>query len=380
MSYQINIPFTFRNLPGLTLNAQLYSTLGATVGSLITTGFVDFGNGAYSHYATIPDGQVGAFLVWDASAPTRVIAIAINPQETENSDVKTSSRSTFSGGAVASVTGNVGGNVVGSVASVTAGVTVTTNNDKTGYGLSSAAIQAIWDALTSALTTSGSIGKLIVDNLNATITSVFNRLGAPSGASVSADIAAINAKTTNLPALPASTTNITAGAITTVTNLTNAPTAGDLTATMKASVTTAATAATPTAAAVTGSVGGNVVGSIGSLASQAKADVNTEADAALADVGVTTTITGRIDAAITSRLATAGYTTPPTTSQIVTAIMAYVLENGKTFLAAVLDMWSVTVGDSVADDDADPTSIAYDSPDGTVQVTHTLTDTTRTHS
>lgn len=39
-------------------------------------------------------------------------------------------------------------------------------------------------------------------------------------------------------ALPASTTNITAGTITTVTNLTNAPTAGDLTATMKASVNT----------------------------------------------------------------------------------------------------------------------------------------------
>ncbi len=42
-----------------------------------------------------------------------------------------------------------------------------------------------------------------------------------------------------------------AGAVTTVTNLTNAPTAGDLTATMKASVTTAATAATPTVTAGT---------------------------------------------------------------------------------------------------------------------------------
>jgi hypothetical protein len=40
----------------------------------------------------------------------------------------------------------------------------------------------------------------------------------------------------------------------TITNLTNAPTAGDLTATMKTSVTTAATAATPVAASVTGNV------------------------------------------------------------------------------------------------------------------------------
>lgn len=58
------------------------------------------------------------------------------------------------------------------ITTVTTATNLTTNNDKTGYGLSSAAVQAIWDALTSALTTSGSIGKLIVDNLNATITSV----------------------------------------------------------------------------------------------------------------------------------------------------------------------------------------------------------------
>lgn len=50
-------------------------------------------------------------------------------------------------------------------------VTVGTNNDKTGYGLSAAAVQAIWDALTSALSTANSVGKLIVDNLNATVSS-----------------------------------------------------------------------------------------------------------------------------------------------------------------------------------------------------------------
>lgn len=45
------------------------------------------------------------------------------------------------------------------------------NIGKTGYALSAAGVQAIWDALTSALTTVGSIGKLLVDNVNATITS-----------------------------------------------------------------------------------------------------------------------------------------------------------------------------------------------------------------
>lgn len=47
-------------------------------------------------------------------------------------------------GAVGSVTGNVGGNVVGSVGSVTGAVTVGTNNDKTGYALSTTGIDALF--------------------------------------------------------------------------------------------------------------------------------------------------------------------------------------------------------------------------------------------
>ncbi len=71
-------------------------------------------------------------------------------------------------GAVGSVTGNVGGNVVGSVASVTGavgsvtgGVTVTTNNDKTGYALSAAGVDAIWDEAASGHTTSGTYGQYL---------------------------------------------------------------------------------------------------------------------------------------------------------------------------------------------------------------------------
>ncbi len=45
------------------------------------------------------------------------------------------------------------------------------NIGKTGYALSSAGVQAIWDALTSALTTVGSIGKRIADNLDLTVSS-----------------------------------------------------------------------------------------------------------------------------------------------------------------------------------------------------------------
>lgn len=88
------------------------------------------------------------------------------------------------------------------------------NIGKTGYALSAAGIQAIWDALTSALITVGSIGKLLVDNINATVSS----------------------------RMPTTHINATGGAVdtvttaTTATNLTNAPTNGDLTAAMKASV------------------------------------------------------------------------------------------------------------------------------------------------
>jgi hypothetical protein len=57
-------------------------------------------------------------------------------------------------GAVGSVTGNVGGNVTGSVGSLTA-----------------TAVQNIWDDLSVNNTVVGSVGKLIVDNLNATVSS-----------------------------------------------------------------------------------------------------------------------------------------------------------------------------------------------------------------
>ena len=98
-------------------------------------------------------------------------------------------------GAVGSVTGNVGGNVTGSVASVTGNV-------------------------------GGSVGSVAANGITATSIAA----DAINAASVKADAVT---KIQNGLATP---TNITAGTITTVTNLTNAATNGDLTATMKASV------------------------------------------------------------------------------------------------------------------------------------------------
>jgi len=70
----------------------------------------------------------------------------------------------------------------------------------------------------------------------------------------------------------------------------------------------------------------------------------------------------------------------PSAAAVVSAIMAYALETGKTFEQAMLNIWSVTVGDSTANDAQNPTSIVYDDPVGVASVTHTLTDTTRVAS
>lgn len=106
---------------------------------------------------------------------------------------------------------SVQGNVTGSVGSVTAGVTVTTNNDKTGYRLSATGVDDVWDEQISGHLTAGSTGnalnsagsagdpwstplpgaygagtagKIIGDNINATISSRSTLTGATAAAAV----------------------------------------------------------------------------------------------------------------------------------------------------------------------------------------------------
>lgn len=83
------------------------------------------------------------------------------------------------------------------------------------------------------------------------------------------------------------------------------------------------------------------------LTTQMKADVNAEADTALADVGVTTTVTGRVDAAITSRLASASYSAPPSAASIRSEVDA-----NSTQLAAIK-----TKTDNLPTDPADDSDI-----------------------
>lgn len=131
--------------------------------------------------------------------------------------------------------------------------------------------------------------------------------------------------------------------VATTTNLTNAPTNGDLTATMKASVTTAATAATPTVTA--GTVTDKTGYSLSASGIQAIWDALTSALTTVGSVGkalvtlVTDYTTARatkldnLDAEISTRMATFTYTTPPT----VAAIRQEIDDNSTQLAAIVAD-------------------------------------------
>lgn len=69
----------------------------------------------------------------------------------------------------------------------------------------------------------------------------------------------------------------------------------------------------------------------------------------------------------------------PTADAIKTAVFAGLME-GRSFEEILKDVWAQTTGDAVADNATVPTLIVYEGPDGTTQVTHTLTPTTRVKS
>jgi hypothetical protein len=168
-----------------------------------------------------------ALSVWDVLETAILAASSIGLKLKTNIDALISTRSTYSGGAVASVTGAVG--------SVTAGVAVTTNNDKTGYALSPAGVLAIWNQLTADLgivinsfgikfknwalgTDNKALISVDAQDLSATLKvdakvvedktgysgTATNMVVAPDNASISA----IKAKTDNLPLAPAAVGNI----------------------------------------------------------------------------------------------------------------------------------------------------------------------------
>jgi len=107
MSFTRTIPVILGSgLPAETLRAQLVDTVGANVGTPVTTGFVNLGLGNYLwHYAAFPDGHRGGVKFEKNSDGTLYAFEAVNPEGfAENSDAKTSSRSSHSAADVWAVT------------------------------------------------------------------------------------------------------------------------------------------------------------------------------------------------------------------------------------------------------------------------------------
>ncbi len=163
--------------------------------------------------------------VLDATAASHVGAGTVG-NKISNLDATVSSRSTYAGGAVASVTGNVSGNVTGSVGSVVSGVTVTTNNDKTGYTASTVSDKTgysltsgehtniasdVLDTTASNHNTAGTIGNKINSAASAGDpwttalpgSYVAGSAGNIVGNNLDAKVSAVKSKTDNLPASPA---------------------------------------------------------------------------------------------------------------------------------------------------------------------------------
>jgi len=200
-------------------------------------------------------GQARVCIAYNAT--TKVATVAPNWSTTP--DVT----STFAILTSGQITG-VQGNVTGSVASVTGAVGSVAPGGITAVTIADAAIDIATFAADCKTGTYLNTQVKGQDNID---------FGATQKASITAAVPTVSAIQSGL----ATPTNITAGTITTVTNLTNAPTVGDFNATMKTSLNAATPASVVGAVgSVTGNVGGNVTGSVGSLATQAKADVNAE--------------------------------------------------------------------------------------------------------
>jgi len=198
-------------------------------------------------------------------------------------DVAVSTRSTFAGGAVASVT---------------AGVTVTTNNDKTGYAL-------------TAVTGLGNQTANITGNVSGSVGSVTGAVGSVTGA-----VGSVTNRVT------ANTDQWNGVTVTGMPMPTYVQPTGFLAATFPATVSSFAGGAV---SSVTGNVGGNVVGSVGSIsgvtfpANFATLGINASGHVSRV-VLVDTTTTNSDMRGTDNALLASGYTVPPTAAANATAV------------------------------------------------------------
>jgi hypothetical protein len=224
-------------------------------------------------------------------------------------------------GAVGSVTGNVGGNVTGSVGSLTA-----------------TAVQNIWDDLTINNTVVGSVGKLIGDNLNAPVgNNTPTNVWSFATRLLTAGTNIVLAKGTGITGFndisAQNVWDVATSGLTTVGSIglklnTNVDT------TISSRMATFTYTTPPTSAAIATQVwsepipGTFAVGSAGAKLNSASSAGDPWATALPGSyaAGTAGNILGnRLDAAITSRMATFTYTVPPTTVAIATQVWSEAL-------------------------------------------------------
>jgi len=166
------------------------------------TNATQIGNGWYYVDLSITDtGTQGPLVVRGTEGTIDDSEVAYNVVDANSGgaaylDAAVSSRSTYAGGAVASVTGNVGGNVVGSVASVTgnvggnvvgsvasvtAGCTLTAG-ERTSVGT------AVWASATRTLTSFGTLASDVWAVAVRTITGGSLTIAPPTAAQISTQV------------------------------------------------------------------------------------------------------------------------------------------------------------------------------------------------
>lgn len=243
---------------GITLSVDFDSRTGLNNVRVVATGGNGYAAGTNVEIV-ITAGTVGG---------TSVVGEVVGSFSIENRSISNTATQTLGALTISGVftvtgatvhTGNVSmaaGLTVTQSTANTAGITVTGNGTGAGI-LSTSGSGATGNGITAASAATNGNG------VSTTGAGTGDGLLSTGGAGAGGDgISAVAGGGTDLRAPAITGTLSTVTTATTATNLTNAPTAGDLTATMKASVTTAATAATPTAAAVTGAVGSVGVGGI----------------------------------------------------------------------------------------------------------------------
>ena len=186
------------------------------------------------------------------------------------------------------------------------GVVANTVADKSGYSLSAAGVTAVQSGLSTltAAQVNAEVDAALADaGLTPTVTgridqAISTRLAAAAyTAPANADIAAIKVQTDKLAF--AGTGPF------------------DIKATLDGETVTAATVNDKTGYALSA---GGVAAVQAGLSTLTAAQVNTEVDAALANIGLTTAVTGRLDAAISTRLAAVAYSAAPATAAIAAAV------------------------------------------------------------